>query len=405
MPLQDNTIVRHSSKAHLHDSRSVSHNISNILSSTSTRSLYEGDLDYVMENGRQYSGAYFMPNDEAEQTRLQILHQVFLFFFSSRLTTTPLVNPTKILDIGTGTGDWAIGMGEIFPEAMVIGTDISAIQPTSIPHNVSFEIYDAEMEEEWTGPMESCDLVHFRGMSGSFHSWDLIYRRTLEHLKPGGWIEVVDCDTDHEDYATLFPPDSKMWSWWVALQEAMQKTGMDISPLHLTKSTLEAAGFVDVKIEEHKLPLGVWPTGPEGKSTARLWLVAVLEGMSAISLRPLTQQMGWKAEEVMEVCGQMATELRRLALDEVGGQSMGIVFKVLVGRKPRVGEQVEKRRTTEDEAEEEEDGQSQRDRGATVTQASITPKAEVSQHLQVPYEENDRTSEHTMTPERSHGGA
>jgi ubiquinone/menaquinone biosynthesis C-methylase UbiE len=49
-----------------------------------------------------------MPNDEDEQSRLQIMHEVYLQAFNCKLTNVPLRDPKKILDIGTGTGDWAM---------------------------------------------------------------------------------------------------------------------------------------------------------------------------------------------------------------------------------------------------------------------------------------------------------
>jgi ubiquinone/menaquinone biosynthesis C-methylase UbiE len=51
--------------------------------------------------------------------------------------------PRKILDIATGTGDWAIQMGDLFPEATVIGTDLSPIQPKDVPPNVYFYVEDS----------------------------------------------------------------------------------------------------------------------------------------------------------------------------------------------------------------------------------------------------------------------
>lgn len=70
------------------------------------------------------------------------MHQVFLNAFDEELTSVTLEDPTRILDVGTGTGEWAIGMAEKFPECEVIGLDISAIQPTAVPYNVFFEIDD-----------------------------------------------------------------------------------------------------------------------------------------------------------------------------------------------------------------------------------------------------------------------
>ena len=51
--------------------------------------------------------------------------------------------PCKILDIATGTGLWAIEMGDEYPEAEVIGTDLSPIQPAFVPPNVRFFVEDS----------------------------------------------------------------------------------------------------------------------------------------------------------------------------------------------------------------------------------------------------------------------
>ncbi len=54
---------------------------------------------------------------------------------SNKLFFAPLDKPERILDIGTGTGIWAIEMGDEFPDASVIGTDLSATQPTWYTHS------------------------------------------------------------------------------------------------------------------------------------------------------------------------------------------------------------------------------------------------------------------------------
>lgn len=38
--------------------------------------------------------------------------------------------PGRILDIGTGTGIWAIDVGDEYPSAEIIGTDLSPTQPS-----------------------------------------------------------------------------------------------------------------------------------------------------------------------------------------------------------------------------------------------------------------------------------
>jgi methylase of polypeptide subunit release factors len=54
---------------------------------------------------------------------------MFTLMLKGRLHITPLENPQRILDIGTGTGIWALDMADQYPEAEVIGVDLSPIQP------------------------------------------------------------------------------------------------------------------------------------------------------------------------------------------------------------------------------------------------------------------------------------
>lgn len=275
-----------------------------------------------------------MPNDEDEQLRLQIVHQVYLSMLNSKLTTVPLRNPAKILDIGTGTGEWAVGMAETYPQADVTGVDLSAIQPTSVPPNVFFEIFDAEDEDDWTYPENFFDLIHFRNMAGSFQSWDLMYERAYRHLKPGGWIEVVDFDDQENGLFSRLGKDSEVRSWFLALMDALSRAGKELSHMHLNPERIVKAGFQDVDVTKNNIPMGAWPTDPDVRSMAKLWLVACLAGFEAYSLRPLTRDLGWSAEEVHEICEKIEMELKSFALDQEKADGMSVAVTVVVGRKP-----------------------------------------------------------------------
>ena len=52
-----------------------------------------------------------------------------MLLMGGNLNLAPLVDPKNILDIGTGTGIWAIEMADQHPDATVIGTDLSPVQP------------------------------------------------------------------------------------------------------------------------------------------------------------------------------------------------------------------------------------------------------------------------------------
>jgi len=73
------------------------------------------------------------PCDEQEMDRMDIFHKFFQVARHEVLHTapfTPNYDGPRILDIGTGTGIWAIDMADKYPNAEVLGIDLSLIQPS-----------------------------------------------------------------------------------------------------------------------------------------------------------------------------------------------------------------------------------------------------------------------------------
>jgi methylase of polypeptide subunit release factors len=92
------------------------------------------------------SVAYHFPNDPTEAERLDEQYAILKDMMDGRLHFAPFsrnTSPTKVLDLATGTGTWAIEFGDKYPEAEVIGTDLSPIQPAFVPPNVRFFIEDS----------------------------------------------------------------------------------------------------------------------------------------------------------------------------------------------------------------------------------------------------------------------
>lgn len=48
--------------------------------------------------------------------------------------------PQRILDCGTGTGIWALDVGDLIQSAVVTGVDLAPIQPGWTAPNVKFEV-------------------------------------------------------------------------------------------------------------------------------------------------------------------------------------------------------------------------------------------------------------------------
>ncbi|ODA82610.1 hypothetical protein RJ55_01118 [Drechmeria coniospora] len=296
----------------------------------STRSIWVPDLDYRDIHGRRYAREYYMPNDEIEQLRLSLQHQVFLHLLDGELTCVELNDPTFVLDVGTGTGEWAIRMAEMYPDCEVVGTDISAMADTKrVPLNVFFEIEDAE---EWERPADHYDLIHFRCLEGAFRDWRSMYDSVYNSLKPGGWIEMIDFDSleSVKIWFTAFSEGSPIFDMAGDLEIAAEKIGRKRGISHMDPQLLMEAGFVDVRVTEHSIPMRVGE-----KSAGKLWLISCLDALEANCLRLLTQVMGWDPDKCKAACEKAARELAQLAKDPVKAKGLLVKARTVMARKPQ----------------------------------------------------------------------
>ena len=102
--------------------------------------------------------AYLYPNDNSEIERLEDQYNIIKMVLDNRSYLTPWSQqnpPHRVLDIATGTGTWCVDIGDEFPRAQIIGTDLSPIQHQLVPPNVQFIIDDACV---WShlGECQSC---------------------------------------------------------------------------------------------------------------------------------------------------------------------------------------------------------------------------------------------------------
>lgn len=92
-------------------------------------SLSSSIQNYNWEHGRRFhsyrEGSYKFPNDEREQERMNMVHHMFKLVLGGKLFLAPIQpGPLRVLDIGTGTGIWAIDLADQFPSAELVCHDL-----------------------------------------------------------------------------------------------------------------------------------------------------------------------------------------------------------------------------------------------------------------------------------------
>ncbi|KAL8685710.1 MAG: hypothetical protein Q9224_005709 [Gallowayella concinna] len=234
------------------DAASINESITDTLESAYSR--------YRWENGRRYhsyrDGAYWGPNDETHNDQQDIAHHAWRLALNNQLYLAPVHKPDRILDVGTGTGIWAIEMAETFPDAQVVGTDLSPIQPTWVPPNCIFEVDDVTME--WTFRKDSFDFIHSREMFGSIADWDEYFRQCFLHLKPGGYVEALERGVKPVSDDGTVGPDHFWTTWGNTVLSVGEMWGKGFNAWEILKERMEAAGFVDVVQVPMKWPIGPW---------------------------------------------------------------------------------------------------------------------------------------------------
>ncbi|KAF5570365.1 methyltransferase [Fusarium phyllophilum] len=102
-------------------------------------------------------------------------------------------SPRRILDCGCGPGDWAIEVATQYPDAEVLGIDVSPhMIPENPPDNMELQVDD--LNGRFTFRSNHFDVVHSQMVAGGIHAnrWRSYIRDIFRVLKPGGWCQMVE---------------------------------------------------------------------------------------------------------------------------------------------------------------------------------------------------------------------
>ncbi|KAG2418584.1 hypothetical protein HFD88_001685 [Aspergillus terreus] len=269
----------------------------------------------VEENGRLYLGhavsTYMLPCDEEEQDRLDFLHTVFMAALSPPgLIHVPHPPNGRFLDLGCGTGLWAIEVAKAYPKAFVVGADISAIQPGLHPSNCLF-VTPFDFELPWLLGEHEWDVINLRMGCGSVVNWPMLYQRIFSHLRIGGWFQQLEINFE-PCYSSQSPEETPLKLWYELLKMATEQSKRNIEhSATQTQKLLREAGFSEISHEQVMLPLNQWSPNI-CRRVSRRYKTAFFDGIEPLCLAPFSRVFGWSHVKIQP----LITAAKREVLDQ-----------------------------------------------------------------------------------------
>jgi trans-aconitate methyltransferase len=219
----------------------------------------------------------------------------------------------RVLDVGCGTGLWAVDFAEEHPSATVLGIDISPIQPELVPVNCSFRVDN--VEDDWM-PDEDYDYIHSRAMVPAMKNWPRFISQSFLHLKPGGYLELQDfclpirCQ-DSQAEAAGSSSTAKLFNGH--LMDMWTRMGLDLAAPSKWHDYLQAAGFQEIHLQWYNWPIGPWAKHKKNKVIGRLTLVDFLDVITSVG--PVLQKyLNWSSEEAEVLITKVRNELKEQKL-------------------------------------------------------------------------------------------
>lgn len=171
----------------------------------------------------------------------------------------------------------------------MVATDLSPIQPASVPPNLEFFVDD--FTAEWTFTPESFDFIHARSIYGCVADYETLYGEVLNALKPGAYFEQAEISvTAISDDGSL--AGTNMEKWGPLALEGGVRFGKSFSIAEDSEELMKKAGFVNVKYQTFKWPIGTWPKNEKLKQIGAYNRIGWEDGMEGWAMFLFTNHLG-----------------------------------------------------------------------------------------------------------------
>lgn len=171
--------------------------------------------------------------------------------------------PKQILDIGCGTGIWAIEVAEEYTSSEVFGVDLAPLQDVYVPENCTFHLENVLNGSIF--PDEKFDLIQSRCLGPGIpdRRWGDYIAEIWRMTKPGRWIQLVEFDPIRYCDDGSIPTVSPLAEYErIAIRMMRDKYGTTIhGALPKLSRHVQKAGFINIKQTDIKSPLGNWTSG------------------------------------------------------------------------------------------------------------------------------------------------
>ncbi|KAJ3296786.1 hypothetical protein HK104_001202 [Borealophlyctis nickersoniae] len=227
---------------------------------------------------------YPLPHDDDELERLNMQHYFLRYIFQTNfcapIDETLRTSDTKILDVGCGSGIWAMEMGTEYRNAQITAIDLAPAQPTTIkPPNVEFAIHD--ITQRFPFPDNAFDFVRMRFLVLSLKAdqWEHVISEIVRVCKPGGYVEL--CEPEFRGVEDMVVQKQ----FYLAVAKLMTERGAGLEAATKLASYLTTAHLEDVQTVTHTGPYGINPSNPHFDRLAELARGYILATMN--SFRPV----------------------------------------------------------------------------------------------------------------------
>ncbi|KAA8634032.1 hypothetical protein SMACR_01887 [Sordaria macrospora] len=150
------------------------------------------------------------------------------------------------------------------------------------------------------------------GLIGIVEDWERYYQQAFRCCKPGGYVEDLTNGVVLDSDDGTVKEGGALHQWGKVFHEGGRKLGrtFKVIELGLHKKAMEKAGFVDIVIEDYKVPIGPWPEDKKRNELGTWAKIAMESDLEGYVNYIWGFVLGWAPEEISQYCAAVRRELK-----------------------------------------------------------------------------------------------